>query len=98
MYKLVYMNYTTQSKIQKWGNGYGVLLPKRILEESVFGGAGSVTVRFTSQGVTLTPAPKPQATQKKYTLAAMVKGMKDEVNAGQHEVVDFGADVGREVW
>ena len=86
------MQYTTKTKIRTWGNGYGVLLPKKVVEDSIFRGVGEVELRFTSDGATLTPA------KKKYTLQDMVSGMRLTSNKKRHALVAFGDDIGREIW
>jgi antitoxin component of MazEF toxin-antitoxin module len=89
------MNYTATTAIRKWGNGYGVLLPKRIVDTSVFAGEGMIELVFSSAGATLRPQEK-----SKITLASMVAGMPSKKYAlkNRHDVVDFGADVGKELW
>jgi antitoxin component of MazEF toxin-antitoxin module len=89
------MNYVTTSAIRKWGNGYGVLLPKRIVESSVFVGEGVVELVFSKSGATLRPQEK-----RRITLTNMIAGMpsKKDARKNKHDVIDFGADVGKEIW
>jgi antitoxin component of MazEF toxin-antitoxin module len=83
------MTYTTESKIQKWGNGYGVLLPKKIIDQSLFGGEGPITLTFNPQGVSLTPRVKT------YTLKEMVAGMP---HTTESQLINFGPNIGKEIW
>jgi antitoxin component of MazEF toxin-antitoxin module len=88
------MNYTATSAIRKWGNGYGVLLPKRVIDTSIFAGESLVELTFSNSEITLRPR------EQKITLASMVAAMpsKNDARKNRHTVLDFGADVGKEVW
>ncbi len=84
----------TQRKIavRKWGNGYGVLLPKLYVDIlGLKGGEVQTVIKGTSIIVT-----KSRTVQKQnLTLQTMVRGM-DKKN--RHQLVDFGKPVGREIW
>ena len=84
------MNYKTQGSIRAWGNGYGVLLPKKIIDESAFKGVGDVYLTFSDDGLMMKPKKN-----RTYSLEMMLKGMSKK---GRHTQIDFGGDVGKEVW
>jgi len=78
--------------VRKWGNGYGVLLPKLYVDTLGLKGADVQTlIKGTSIIVT-----KARPLQKQnLTLQTMVRGMNKK---NRHKLVDFGAHVGKEIW
>ncbi|MBM3261737.1 hypothetical protein FJY93_05005 [Candidatus Kaiserbacteria bacterium] len=78
--------------IRAWGNGYGILLPKFVVDDLELTNAQvQVSVRGTSS-IVLTKMPNKQ---KKVTLAEMVRSV---ARRPRHEIVDFGGPEGREIW
>ena len=78
--------------VRKWGNGYGVLLPKLYVDTLGLKGADVQTIiKGTSIIVTKTRTPQ----KPNLTLQTMVRGM-DKKN--RHQLVNFGAPVGKEIW
>ena len=78
--------------VRKWGNGYGVLLPKLYVDTLGLKGADVQTsIKGTSIIVT-----KARTLQKQnLTLQTMIRGMSKK---NRHPLVDFGTPVGNEVW
>lgn len=81
-----------QTKIRKWGNSHGVILPNEVLDSPHFNSGQKLEIRLSAKSITLTPAtPK----KKKITLQEMVKGMNKN---DRHELIEFGPDLGKEIW
>lgn len=84
----------TQRKIavRKWGNGYGVLLPKLYVDTLGLKGE-EVLAMLKGTSIIVT---KSRTSQKRVlTLQTMVRGMNKK---NRHPLVDFGAPVGNEIW
>ena len=77
-----------ETKIQKWGNSLGVRLPKHLtLAQSLKEGT-SVRIPETKTGIAI------EAVKKKHrTLDELLKQFDTK---SQHELVDWGADIGEE--
>ncbi len=78
------------STVRKWGNGHGVLLPKAFVDDLDLVQAEMTTERRGSSIVLTKKAPK-----NPLTLKDLVRGMK---KSDRHELVDFGAPRGKEIW
>lgn len=78
------------TSVRKWGNGHGVLLPKSFVDMLDLAHAEVQTIlRGSSIILTKTSA------KKKITIKEMVRGMRKN---DRHDLVDFGAPQGKEIW
>jgi antitoxin MazE len=83
------MNTTT---IQKWGNSYAVRLPKAAMLKLNLQAGHSVEIREAEGKGTLSIIP----IQKR--LASLNEMIACITKKNQHESVDWGSAVGKEVW
>lgn len=80
------------TSVRKWGNGHGILLPKAFVDTLDLEHAEVQTVlRGSSIILTKTSVRK----KKKVTIKDLVRGMRKN---DRHELVDFGAPQGKEIW
>lgn len=77
------------TKIQKWGNSYGVRFSKTVLDEKTELLNQEFEVVFEKKGIFLKPIKN-----KKYTLKELIKGMNSK---NKHEALDWGSPVGKEI-
>lgn len=77
--------------VRKWGNGHGVLLPKAFVDTLDLAHAEVQTVLRGSSIVLTKKSPQ----KKRLTLKALVRGVS---RRDKHELADFGAPRGREIW
>ncbi len=78
------------AQVSKWGNSFGVRLPKNILHEARLKESDCVEIKVESGMIQITKADLvPQV-----DLATLFKGYK----GGKPEVVDWGKAKGREEW
>lgn len=77
------------TKIQKWGNSLGVRIPKEIAREINIR-EGSPVSFSVENGVLVMGRPK----KTRYTLAEL---LKDFNKKDQHELAEWGPDVGSEI-
>ena len=78
--------------VRKWGNGYGVLLPKLYVDTL---GLKDADVQTSIKGGSIIVTKARTLQKKNLTLQTMIRGM-DKKN--RHQLVDFGKPVGNEVW
>jgi len=78
--------------VRKWGNGYGVLLPKLYVDALGLKGA-DVQAKIKGTSIIVTKAR--MLPKQGLTLQTMVRGMNKK---SRHELVDFGTPMGKEVW
>lgn len=78
-----------ETNIQKWGNSLGVRLPKAIAERQSLKEGSRVLVTETQNGISIEVVKK-----KRPTLDELLKNFDTKT---QHELVDWGSDVGEEV-
>ncbi|MDO8552530.1 MAG: AbrB/MazE/SpoVT family DNA-binding domain-containing protein [bacterium] len=78
--------------VRKWGNGYGVLLPKLYVDTLGLKGAD---VQTTLKGTSIIVTKSRTLQKRVLTLKTMVRGMNKK---NRHQLVDFGKPVGKEVW
>jgi antitoxin component of MazEF toxin-antitoxin module len=76
--------------VRKWGNGYGVLLPKAFVDELSLKSA-ELKTEMRGSSVIFTKVAKP----KKVTLEDLVRGIHKR---NRHKLVDFGKPQGKEIW
>lgn len=79
-----------KSKIQKWGNSYGVRIPMRIINKRGIGNGTEVEIDEKDNGIRVSFIEP-----KKDSLEAMVNKIKP---ANLHREQDWGEARGREVW
>jgi antitoxin MazE len=77
-------------KVRKWGNGYGILLPKMILQKMQIQENQHLDFVFKDNDLVL---QKVEA--KEYSLEDIIKKAKVKKS---HPETDWGSDVGQEVW
>lgn len=80
----------TQS-VQKWGNGTGVRIPKKVLIAAKLKLNQELNINLKNGSIILTPVK----TKPKLTLDDLLKGVTPE---NVHGEVDWGTPVGREIW
>lgn len=80
-------------KIKKWGNGHGVLLPKVVLQTLGFKENEELDFSFVENSLVLEKKKKSKV--KEYTLDDLIKQAKVKKC---HPLVDWGPDVGAEIW
>lgn len=78
--------------VRRWGNGYGVLLPKLYVDAL---GLKGTDVQTSIKGTSIIVTKARTSQKRVLTLQDMVRGM-DKKN--RHQLVDFGTPVGKEVW
>jgi antitoxin MazE len=78
-----------ETNIQKWGNSLGVRLPKAIAERQSLKEGSRVVVTETKTGIAIEIVKK-----KRHTLDELLKDFDKKT---QHELVDWGPDVGKEI-
>lgn len=79
------------TKIKKWGNSYGLRLPKAMAESFGIRENSSVVLESGTKGIII----KKLDNSQKFSLSHLVKEITDE---NQHDEIDFGKPVGREIW
>jgi antitoxin MazE len=80
----------TVTHIKKWGNSYGIRIPKEKLEELGILPDDLVEIRTESGHLTVTPIHKPN-----YTLDELLAQMTDE---NLHSEIGTGQATGAEEW
>ena len=78
-----------ETNIQKWGNSLGVRLPKELATKQSLKEGSRVRITETKTGVAIEIVRK-----KRRTLDELLKQFNTK---SQHELVDWGDDVGSEV-
>lgn len=79
-----------RAKVKKWGNSAAVRIPSSVLRALRLDLDEIVDVREEAGRIVIEPVR-----QKTYDLNELLRG----ITAGsQHESVDFGAPLGKEVW
>jgi antitoxin MazE len=78
----------TQS-LQKWGNGAGVRIPKKVAEAANIRLSQQLIITLQNNSIVLTPVVE----KKKQTLETILKGVSPHMIEGE---LDWGKDVGAE--
>jgi len=79
-----------KTKVQKWGNSFGVRIPKPVIDEAGIGEGADVSVALEKGRIVLTPLKL-----RRYRLKELV----DQITpANRHEETDFGPAQGKEIW
>jgi antitoxin MazE len=78
----------TQS-LQKWGNGAGVRIPKKVAEAANIHLSQQLIITLQDNSIVLTPVVE----KRKQTLETILKGVSPSMIEGE---LDWGKDVGAE--
>jgi len=81
---------STHTKIRKWGNGFGVLLPKSAVEAFDNKEHSNITISIKKNSLHI----KLVKDEKSESLRELIKKITPE---NRHTELDWGAPVGREV-
>lgn len=79
-----------RATVKKWGNSAAVRIPASVMQAANLQLDDVVDVREEGGRIVIEPVR-----QKRYELDALLKGITSK---NQHEAVDFGEPVGKEVW
>ena len=79
-----------RATVKKWGNSAAVRIPASVMQATRLYLDEVVDVREEAGRIVIEPAR-----QKKYDLETLLKGITP---TNQHEAVDFGSAMGKEVW
>jgi antitoxin MazE len=90
MYKVYTVEATVKTTVKKWGNSAAVRIPASVLEGTHLHVDEVVEVRQEKGRIVIEPVRK-----KTYRLEDLLKGINCK---NQHETIDFGPPVGKEVW
>ncbi|WP_157052512.1 AbrB/MazE/SpoVT family DNA-binding domain-containing protein [Ornithinibacillus contaminans] len=77
------------TKVQKWGNSLAVRIPKVVTDNTKIVEGSDINITVENQTIKITPV------KKKPTLEELMAQITPE---NQHDVVDWGKPVGRELW
>lgn len=77
------------TKIQKWGNSYGIRLPKDLLDSGVFSPGGVLELKIKDKSVVLKEIKKPSISLR--------QAMKGLTKSDFESVWSWGPDVGNEI-
>jgi antitoxin MazE len=82
-----------ETKIQKWGNSFGVRIPRALLDGLSLVGDDTVVLSVEKGILSLT-----KKKQEKYTLAGLLKGVTPKKY--NRDYIDLGDEIGNEkvVW
>jgi antitoxin component of MazEF toxin-antitoxin module len=84
------------TKISQWGNGYGIRLPKSIVEEAPDMKGCELTVSLKENSMIITKNMTKKVISKEEFVRALKK-MKP-VNDEDVEEINWGKPVGNEIW
>jgi antitoxin MazE len=79
-----------RATVKKWGNSAAVRIPASVMQATRLHLDVVVDVREEAGRIVIEPVR-----QKTYDLATLLKGITSK---NQHEAVDFGPAMGKEVW
>ena len=79
-----------KATVKKWGNSAAVRIPASVMQATNLQLDEVVDVREEGGRIVIEPVR-----QKTYELDALLKGINSK---NQHEAVDYGTPVGKEVW
>ena len=79
-----------RAMVKKWGNSAAVRIPSSVMQAMRLDLNEAVEVREEAGRIVIEPVR-----QKTYDLGRLLKGITPK---NQHEAVDFGPAVGKEVW
>ncbi len=79
-----------RATVKKWGNSAAVRIPASLMQAARLDLDEAVDVREEAGRIVIEPVR-----QKTYDLGKLLKGITSK---NQHEAVDFGPAMGKEVW
>ncbi len=79
-----------KATVKKWGNSAAVRIPASVMQATNLQLDDVVDVREEGGRIVIEPVR-----QKRYELDALLKGITSK---NQHQAIDFGEPVGKEVW
>ena len=79
-----------KTSVKKWGNSAAVRIPASVMQAMSLALDEVVDVREEAGRIVIEPVR-----QKTYDLRKLLKGITSK---NQHEAVDFGSALGKEVW
>jgi antitoxin MazE len=79
-----------KATVRKWGNSAAVRIPASVMQATRLDLDEAVDVREEAGRIVIEPVR-----QKSYDLDKLLKGITPK---NQHEAVDFGPPMGKEVW
>ena len=79
-------------RLQKWGNGTGIRLPKKVVDSLGLSLQQELEIRLDGASIILTPVKMPLSAPR---LEELLKAITPE---NVHTPVSWGASVGRELW
>jgi antitoxin MazE len=79
-----------KATVRKWGNSAAVRIPASVMQATRLDLDEVVDVREEAGRIVIEPVRK-----KTYDLVKLLKGITSK---NQHEAIDFGPAVGKEVW
>jgi antitoxin MazE len=79
-----------RAKVKKWGNSAAVRIPASVMQATRLDLNEAVNVREDAGRIVIEPVRK-----KTYDLGKLLQGITSK---NQHEAVDFGPAMGKEVW
>ena len=79
------------ANIQKWGNSYGIKIPKHMLEELKWSENETVSISIADGRIIIESSTSPQ----RKNIKALFEGFKGKY---EPEELDWGELSGREVW
>jgi len=82
---------TTRGKIRKWGNGFGVLLPKVAIEALDHKEHSNISISVKKNSLHI----KLVKEKKSESLRELIKKITPE---NRHKELDWGTPVGKEIW
>jgi antitoxin MazE len=82
--------------IRKWGNGLGVLIPKKIFEDAGLAFGDQLDITADPDGaITLRPGALKHKRHRKVTIEELFSGYKGDYIPTE---CDWGSPVGKEIW
>ena len=79
-----------KTSVRKWGNSAAVRIPASVMQATRLDLDEAVEVREEAGRIVIEPVR-----QKTYDLDTLLKGITSK---NQHEAIDFGPAMGKEVW
>ena len=81
-----------QTELGKWGNSYGIRIPKKLLDEAGYKAGTKFDVHVNEDGISINPVKKNKI--PKYSLDKLLAGVTKK---NRHKEIASGRAVGREI-
>jgi antitoxin MazE len=94
MYIHVYTYTIMTTKITKWGNSYGIRIPKQFINELNLNEGSELELTIKGNTISIAPIKNKKLKIIKYNLKDLLKNYDPKT---RHEEFDWGPDVGREI-